>query len=188
MSKGLGILCKAKRVLKLDTLVTLYYSFIYPYMLYCIGVWGSASKECMTSIYRLQKRAVRIIKSVPTRTESAPMFQSLELLSVFEIYMYKVMLFMYKSYHNLVADCVSDLFIRTNEIHDRDTRQSDKYYVQFTRLTSVQKSMRFRGPSACNYFYDNIDIDCPIATFKSILKRYLLSHDIQSLYQLIFVT
>ena len=85
MSKGLGILCKAKRVLELDTPVTLYYNCIYPYIYYCIGVWGSASKECMTSIYKLQKRAVRIIKSVPIRTESAPMVQSLELLYVFEI-------------------------------------------------------------------------------------------------------
>ena len=88
ISKGLGILCKAERVSKLPTLLTLYYSFIYPYMLYCIEIWASASKECLMSILRLQKRAVRIIKSVSIRTESAPMFQSLELLSVFEIYIY----------------------------------------------------------------------------------------------------
>ena len=65
-------------------------------MLYCIEIWGSVSKECLMSILRLQKRAVRMIKSVPIRTESAPMFQSLELLSsVFEIYTFKIAMFMY---------------------------------------------------------------------------------------------
>ena len=44
ISKGLGILCKAIIVLKLRTLLTLFYSFIYPYILYCIEIWGSASK------------------------------------------------------------------------------------------------------------------------------------------------
>ena len=132
ISKGLGILCKAKRVLKLPTLLTLYYSFIYPYMLYCIEIWGSASKECLMSILRLQKRAVRIIKSVPIRTESAPMFQSLKLLSVFEIYTLKIAMFMYKYVHNQVADCVNELFTIINEIHNRVTRQSDTFYIPFS--------------------------------------------------------
>ena len=44
ISKGLGILCNAKRVLKLQTLLISCYSFIYPFMLYCIEIWGSASK------------------------------------------------------------------------------------------------------------------------------------------------
>ena len=92
-------------------------------MLYCIEIWGSASKECLVSILRLQKRAVRIIKSVPNLTESAPMFQSLKLLSVFEIYTFKIAMFMYKYVHNKVAECVNELLTRTNKIHNRVTRQ-----------------------------------------------------------------
>ena len=40
ISKGLGILCMAKRVLKLPNLLTLYYSFIYPNTLYCYWNMG----------------------------------------------------------------------------------------------------------------------------------------------------
>ena len=160
ISKGLGILCKAKRVLKLPTLLTLYYSFIYPHMLYCIEIWGSASKECLMSILRLQKRAVRIIKSVPIRTESAPMLLAM---------------FMYKYVHNQVADCVNELFTRTNEIHNRVTRQSDKFYIPFSRLSTVCKSVRFKGPLIWNSICDDVDVFCCIGTFKSHLKKYLLT-------------
>ena len=61
----------------------------------------------------LHSYLVRIIKSVPIRTESAPMFQSLELLSVFEIYTlytFKIAMFMLKYVHKQVTDCVNELF------------------------------------------------------------------------------
>ena len=175
ISKGLGILCKTKRVLILPTLLTLYHSFIYPYMLYCIEIWGSTCRECLMSILGLQKRAVRIIKSVSIRTESAPMFQSLELLSVFEICTFKITLFIYTYVHNQVADCVNDLLTRTDEIHNRVIRQSDKFYIPFSRLSTVYKSICFKGPLMWNSICDDVDIFCCIGTFKWDMKKYLLT-------------
>ena len=43
ISRGLGVLCKARKVLNSATLLTLYYTFIYPYISYCIEIWGSAA-------------------------------------------------------------------------------------------------------------------------------------------------
>ena len=43
VAKGIGILCKARKYLKRSTLLTLYYSFIYPYITYCLEVWGNAN-------------------------------------------------------------------------------------------------------------------------------------------------
>ena len=174
ISKGLGILCNAKRVLKLPALLTLYYSFIYPSMLYCIEIWGFASKECLMSILRLQKHAVYIIKSVPIWTESVPMFQSLELLTVFEIYTFKIAMCMYKYVHNQVADWVNELFPRTYEIHNRVTSQSDQFYIPFSWPSTVCKSMRFKVPLIWNSIFDDVDVFCCIGTFNSHLKKYLL--------------
>ena len=68
LCKGIGILYRAKDYLKYDTLLTLYDSFIYPYIMYCIEVWGSTTKGNLVSLLKLQKRVLCIIKSVPTRT------------------------------------------------------------------------------------------------------------------------
>ena len=42
---GNGIINKAKYSLNIDSLLTLYNSFLYPYIIYGIEVWGSSSKS-----------------------------------------------------------------------------------------------------------------------------------------------
>ena len=40
IAKGIGVITKARKLLDKNTLITLYYSFIYPYLCYCNYVWG----------------------------------------------------------------------------------------------------------------------------------------------------
>ena len=42
VSRGIGVIVRARRILNSDALLTLYYSFIYPFITYCNHVWGSA--------------------------------------------------------------------------------------------------------------------------------------------------
>ena len=72
-SKGIGILCKARKVLKQSTLLCLYYCFIYPYFTYCIEV----GVVLVTPIYLhsiLQKKILRIIQSTSYKAHTAPIF------------------------------------------------------------------------------------------------------------------
>ena len=55
LSKGIGIICKAKQVLSSYTLLSLYDCFIYPYVVYCIEVWGAVSMKYLMLILRLLK-------------------------------------------------------------------------------------------------------------------------------------
>ena len=50
ISKGMGILYKTKDYLKSDTLLNLYYSFVCPYLIYCIEVWGATTKGKLISL------------------------------------------------------------------------------------------------------------------------------------------
>ena len=81
MSRGIGIICKARKFFKLDTLLNLYYSFIQPYMTYCIEVWGGMSK---TYVFFIQnsKKAVHIITCSPATAHSAPIFHKLKILPI----------------------------------------------------------------------------------------------------------
>ena len=42
IAKGIGIIKKARPFLNKSSLSNLYYTFIYPYLIYCVEVWGSA--------------------------------------------------------------------------------------------------------------------------------------------------
>ena len=48
VARGIGVIIKARKVLRNESLKCLYYSFIYPYMIYCNRVWGSACKKYRT--------------------------------------------------------------------------------------------------------------------------------------------
>ena len=61
ISKSIGILYKVRPYLCTGTLRNLYFSFIYPYLIYCNDVWGNACSTHIGPIIKLQKRAVRTI-------------------------------------------------------------------------------------------------------------------------------
>ena len=56
VARGLGVIIKARKVLRNESLKNLYYSFIYPYLIYCNQVWGSACKTNIEPLFILQKR------------------------------------------------------------------------------------------------------------------------------------
>ena len=78
------------------TLVTLYYSLIYPYLSYCVEVWGGASNKLISTLFKLQKKAVRIIVSAPYKAHTRPIFDKLKILNIYNIYFYSVAMFMFK--------------------------------------------------------------------------------------------
>ena len=114
ISKGIGILYKTKDYLKSDTLLTLYYSFVYPYLIYCIEVWGATTKGNLISLLKIQKRVVRMIKSAPIRTEPASLFSELKMLSVFKMYMLKLAVLMFKYHHGQVTKTIDYLFTKVS--------------------------------------------------------------------------
>ena len=74
VSKGIGIINRIKQFINKETLRTLYFSFVYPYLYYSIVVWGNAQDCYRDTIVKLQKRAVRIISCSPLLAHSEPLF------------------------------------------------------------------------------------------------------------------
>ena len=61
MSKGIGIIIKARKVFNEATLLSLYNSLILPYLSYCIHVWGKTYDTHLKHVLVLQNKAVRVI-------------------------------------------------------------------------------------------------------------------------------
>ena len=95
MSKSIGIIKKASFYLSKSTLLTLYYSLVYPYMQYCILVWGSTYPSNLRRIVLLQKRVVRIINKAVYDAHTEPMFNDLGLLPFQKIYLFHLGKFMF---------------------------------------------------------------------------------------------
>ena len=55
ISKAIGIMYKARQYLNKSSLFNLYYSYVYPYLTYCIEVWGCAYPTHLQCLFLLQK-------------------------------------------------------------------------------------------------------------------------------------
>ena len=91
VSKGIGIIIRIKQFINKETLRTLYFLFVYPYLYYCIEVWGNAQDCHRDTIVKLQKGAVRIISCSPLLAHSEALFIH------FKILQFKKTLFFYGS-------------------------------------------------------------------------------------------
>ena len=55
ISKSIGIISKTMKYLNQNTLLSMYYCFIYPYLLYCCQIWGNACDSTLWPILRRHK-------------------------------------------------------------------------------------------------------------------------------------
>jgi len=99
ISRGIGILYKLKHFVPEKILFSLYCTLILPYINYCILAWGNAAKKYMEKIFKLQKKALRIISDSEYRSHSSPLFKKYKQLNVYDIYDVELHTFMYKHFH-----------------------------------------------------------------------------------------
>ena len=90
VARGLGVIIKTRKVLQKGSLISLYYSFIYHYLIYCNQILGPACKTQIEPLFILQKKALRIITGVHPRSPSEPLFRQLKFLNCENIFEYLV--------------------------------------------------------------------------------------------------
>ena len=180
VSKGIGILLKARKVLNSNSLLTLYNSLIYPHLIYCIEVWGTAADIHINSLFKLQKKAIRIIKSAPYRAQTLPLFTEMKLLPLHKIYDYCLLLFMFKFVKGLLPDIFNEMFIRNNNVSVQNTRQSNYLRTPSCRTAMIQKTVRYKGVIGWNSIVKKLDNFCSLHSFKRRLKHYLLQNLLQN--------
>ena len=173
MSKGIGIMFKARQFLTKKALLMLYHAYIYPYMTYCIEVWGCASQTQLNCLFLLQKKIIRIMSFSHYLAHTNPLFLSMEVLPLMKIFMYKVELIMYKYSNNLLPECISLLYLRNDSIHEHNTRGCHQVRVLHGAKTFSNISARI-----WNVLTNKFNCDVSMSIFKCKLKLFLLHNEL----------
>ena len=190
ISRSIGILYKIRPFVNIKILKTLYYSLIYPHLIYAIEVWGSADSTHMNHIIILQKRIVRMIKQLDKRQSdfalppADPLFLSMGFLKVHDLFKLKLATFTYKSLNKQNPINFHSWFKLTTQIHSHNTRSkfidivnartSNNLFIPFARSTHYGlKSVKVQGPKIWNMLPPDIrkisSTRCFINKFKSHL-------------------
>ena len=79
--KSIGILIKIRPYLDKVTLRNLHFTFVYPYLIYCIEVWGNACDTHLDLIIKIQKKCVRVITFSNYLEPTESLFKDLKILA-----------------------------------------------------------------------------------------------------------
>ena len=173
MSKGIGIMYKARQFLTKKALLMLYHAYILPYMTYCIEVWGCASQTQLNCLFLLQKKIIRIMNFSHYLAHTNPLFLTMKVLPLRKIFFYKVGLIMYKYSLNLLPECIAHLYLRNDSIHEHNTRGCHELRVFPGAKTFSNISARI-----WNVLSNKINCDVSMSIFKCNLKLFLLNNEL----------
>ena len=178
IAKSIGVICKTRHSLPGKSLITLYYSLIYPYLTYCHLVWGRASQTYLNHLYILQKKAVRIISFAGLRQHTMPIFTDLRIIQFPDMYTYFCCIFVYKCIRLLFPNTYLTIFNPFRAPLSTTTRTADRLYpVPYSRTTFRQNCIETQSIEMYNKFLFHLDIvyiSNSIHHFKRLLKNILM--------------
>jgi hypothetical protein len=142
----------------------IYFSYFHSIMNYGMIFWGNSADR--NNVFKLQKRAIRLITNSSNRTSCRGLFKGLGILPLQSQYILSLALFVIKN---------MEIFTPNSDIHTRNTRNKSNLFLPQTRLTKYQKGVYFAGTKIFNHLPKNIKklSENPIK-FKSELMKFLL--------------
>ena len=73
-------------------------------------------------LHKIKKKIVRIMTFSNYPEETIPLFESLEILNIFELNTYLTVVFMYLYYHDKLPAFFNNVFITNDNLHSYNTR------------------------------------------------------------------
>ena len=177
VSKGIGILYNARQFLDKKSLHNLYYSYINPYLIYCIEACGSACQTHRRPLFLVPKKMVRIITFSHYLAHIQPLFIDLFLLSLDKLILNRIGIIMYMICNGLLPEVIHVLYVRNKDINYYSTRSSNLLRVPkgSTNLVNINTQL-------WKMLLLNIDVNVSITTFKHNLETYLLDNTVELKY------
>ena len=177
ITRRITLLKLLSKYLDKNSMNTYYNSYILPIFDYGCLIWGRCSRGNTLRLLKLQKRAARIILDVDIMTPSRHMFTELKWLPFPYRVQYHTCIMVYKGLNDLAPEYITDLFIKTSEVHTRNLQSTGdgKLRVPKTNGTLYENSFAVSAAKLWNSLPTSISKSDSLNRFKTTLKVYLLS-------------
>ena len=158
-----------------EAIQTLYNSLFQPYLNYCSEVWANTYKSRLKSISIIQKRAIRLICNVSSRTHTTDLFKKLKILKFVDLVEYKCGILMFKAYYNKLPTNLQKMFNLGNQTSNYKTRQQNKFLVKFKRTNIMAHCTSSIGVKVWNRLPNFVTEAKSLYMFKKTYKSYIFS-------------
>ena len=163
VSRSVGIIYKLKNFLPAVVLRSIYFSLIYPYLIYCNLCWGNSYQSHLQPLIILQKKAIRLISGADRLAHTNELFIRNKILKLNDINFYRQALYAY-----------SNLPSFDTATHSYQTRNRSQIVPLYQRTTLTQHSLYFSAPHVWNSLPPLIKQAETLNKFKKLLQNYLI--------------
>ena len=177
IASSIWLLSKIKKFLSQAHRVQFYKSYIQPHIDFCNIVWGSSSEVNKLKIFRLQKRACKVILDYNV-DDSIEAMNSLKIMSIYDRLYLRKAKFMFKVYNNIAPAYISENFtLRNNENTNIQLRSSSAgcFIPPKPRTECFKQSLRYSGCLIWNSLPEEVKNAQTISTFHNRCVRWLVN-------------
>jgi len=154
---------------EIETLVLVYNSYFQSYLSYGIIFWGNSVHS--DKIFKIQKRALRIIDHSPKYTSCRQLFTKFKILPLFSLYVYEILRFAHK---NL------SVYTTNNFNHHYNTRHGNQFRIPKHRLTLLEKGVQYTSIKYFNMLPAELRQERSYNKFSLNVKKLLLGKAVYS--------
>ena len=172
ISKSVNIIAKLKPHVTSQSLISIYYVLIYPYLTYGCVLWGNNYETPLSQLVRLQNKVVRIINNVPLHDHITPHYVNLGLINLPDIFkLYTCQLF----YDHLINEkSPSNLNLSlVSEQYNYATRSAS---LQHLNPESFRINIRKFCPTILGcYYWNDIPLSIRNKPTRKLFKKHFTS-------------
>ena len=174
MSRSIGILAKAKHMLNLKALHTLYCALILPYLNYCVEVWGNTYKSSLKMICTLQKRAIRMVHNVGYLEHTNSLLLMSHILKCMDLVTFRSLQMVFKARHSLLPRNLQKLF-KDKEEGWYNFRKKEDLEQPFVRTAQKNMCISVCGVHWWNELQEDIRQSSSMSQFKNKYKKNIFN-------------
>ena len=175
ISSNVWLLSRIKQYLSLNHRIQFYKAYIQPHIDYCNIIWGGTCQSNLNRLFRLQKRACKVILDYEV-VSSIESMQDLKILTIFDrVYLRKAK-FMYKISKSKTPSYVNEMFtLRQVNENTTITRScsSNNFIIPKPNKEIFKQSLTYSGPIIWNNLPTNIREKTSTMSFQSNLIKLM---------------
>jgi hypothetical protein len=166
-----------KPMVSTKTLISVYYSYFHSIMTYGVMFWGNSSHA--ERIFKIQKRAIRIIKGISHRESCREHFISMKILPLRSQYIYSLLKFVVTN---------REIFDSNRDYYQINTRRNKDLHMNQVNLMKYGNGVFHMAVKMYNALPNEIKITFNnINNFKQSLKDFLYTNSFYTLNEFLLI-
>ena len=177
INASIWLLSKIKKYLSQEHRIQFYKSYIQPHIDFCSIVWGSSSESNKCKIFKLQKRACKVILDYRVDNSTEAM-QSLKIMSIYDRLYLRKAKFMFKIFNNTAPVYISENFTLRNNVNTSINLRSSAaacFIPPKPRTEYYKHSLRYSGCLVWNSLPEEVKKAQTIDTFHNRCMKWLVN-------------